>query len=1431
MKYLLQLFLLSIVIFFNACHDKSSNYTQYEERIDISGIAVDNYIKDATVCIDTNRNNDCSDELNTNITSTDENGSFIFSNIVKTDNMVIIAYTGRDIKTNESFNYILKNLVENTDENNKVVLSSLNTLITDYKFESNTTLEESTNAIINFLGAREIDKNAITSDIIANQDTYNTEFLRSLKLFQMVEKLNNEANVSNDFTQSAISFQAISQAILRGSIRHDDSNLTVYRVNKNLNASLEYTKPVFMDIPNPKVKSGTKKIFDLDFVVDPNGETIVYTLENEDDSNIFEIVKNGSLYSLYFKSTPIFNDNETNSYAISLNASNGHNFSSKNIIIDVIKNDISVPNQIVTNSFTILENSTNIGTIEIKNQNSSVITYSILGEDANDFILNSSSGEITLKSDADFELKSIYYFSIKVSDTLGNSNIKTISVNIENVDDAPTIITDTFTILNNSTKVGILEVKNSDNDILTYTLSGDDANYFHINASTGELTLLNPSNYENKSLYTIRIIINDNNSHETTQDINIIVSSPTEGIEIITTSFNINENTTEVGILSVLNPKNSVLTYTISGEDASLFNINSSTGSIEFISSPDFELKSSYNIVTTVTDSLSNSTARSISIKVLNVDDAPTILTDTISILENTIQVGSISIANSDSDSLSYTLTGIDENDFNINTSTGEIRLKSDANYEVKSSYSFIINVSDGTYTSSKTILLNISDVNDAPRYNNLTNISVLENTSIVILTVDASDDENDPISFSINDTTNFNINSSTGELKFNPTNLPDYEVKELYTLVISVSDGNTAINKTIQINILNINDNSPIFTSASSNSVSENQNFAITLNANDADGDSINYSISSADSASFDINISTGVINFNTLPDYENKNLYTFIAKASDGVNETTQNITINIIDLNDNAPTDIILSNSILLEGNTANNIVGTLSANDNDTNNIFTYSLAGTDSDSFTIINNNELKINIDTNYSVKSSYLIDIDVNDSIHIYSKNIIISIRGLDANGSFISTPITSINQNEYYDYTSQAVISDATLTYNEGSSIIPIGFTSTLSGENTDSLDIQFLGTPEDADVGVHTFKVYVDTNNSTSFFEEFNLTVVDVNDAPKNNTVLDNRTVDFGLSTTYTFDINDGDQNQTQNITVDIISSDLSVIDHNSLRTVDDSNGSFSIVFTPLSTGDANITVVLKDDGGVSNSGDDNSTYTFTVKSRASGWKIYEDNNVSDPTTPVVFDEISYDWNSSALWYETNSTILLPIKFLDDAEEGDYLGTNVNNIAKGHYDVNKSDYIYDDTVYDESSSETYYAHETKQFPNALDQTLISAKNTNFAHDSLNNLFVSIVSIVQKSYDDFQNRNYCADYYGNNWRLVSALDVGNNDKDSEVYGQYIGAYVGDTEGAEGSPKILTSTIDANEANKVLNLQEENALWDFMAKDTAENFRCVYNK
>ena len=83
---------------------------------------------------------------------------------------------------------------------------------------------------------------------------------------------------------------------------------------------------------------------------------------------------------------------------------------------------------------------------------------------------------------------------------------------------------------------------------------------------------------------------------------------------------------------------------------------------------------------------------------------------------------------------------------------------------------------------------------------------------------------------------------------------------------------------------------NAPTITNSTSNySVVENQTSAFTITATDADGDTLTYSIGGTDASLFSVS-SSGVVTFNTAPDYENpsdadaNNVYDLMASVSDG-------------------------------------------------------------------------------------------------------------------------------------------------------------------------------------------------------------------------------------------------------------------------------------------------------------------------------------------------------------------------------------------------------------------------------------------------------------------------------------------------------------------------------------------------------------------
>lgn len=104
---------------------------------------------------------------------------------------------------------------------------------------------------------------------------------------------------------------------------------------------------------------------------------------------------------------------------------------------------------------------------------------------------------------------------------------------------------------------------------------------------------------------------------------------------------------------------------------------------------------------------------------------------------------------------------------------------------------------------------------------------------------------------------------------------------------------------------------NAPVFTSGATATVAENTSTSVyTAVATDTDGNNITYSLAGADAALFNINSSTGVVNFKVAPDFEvpadtgANNTYEISVSASDSLATTSRAVVISVTNQNDNAP-----------------------------------------------------------------------------------------------------------------------------------------------------------------------------------------------------------------------------------------------------------------------------------------------------------------------------------------------------------------------------------------------------------------------------------------------------------------------------------------------------------------------------------------------
>ena len=294
-----------------------------------------------------------------------------------------------------------------------------------------------------------------------------------------------------------------------------------------------------------------------------------------------------------------------------------------------------------------------------------------------------------------------------------------------------------------------------------------------------------------------------------------------------------------------------------------------------------------------------------------------------------------------------------------------ELQLKASADYETKRHYSIRINVSDGTHDFAKSFTIYVGDVNEVPTASDTTFV-VAENSTngIAVGTVTATDQDqrwpNNVLTYAItggNTGNVFAINSITGSITV--AGALDYETIASYSLRVTVTDGgSTSLSgtATLTITVTDVNEHAPVFTSGATTTVAyeENSTTAVTtVVATDADaGQTVTFTLSGgADSTLFSVT-PTGVLTFNTAPDFEmptdmgGNNMYEVTIVATDNgtpAKMVMQTLTITVTDVeNEHAPVFTRGTTMVdVAEGTTA---VTTVVATDADAGQTVTFTLTG-------------------------------------------------------------------------------------------------------------------------------------------------------------------------------------------------------------------------------------------------------------------------------------------------------------------------------------------------------------------------------------------------------------------------------------------------------------------------------------------------------
>ena len=308
---------------------------------------------------------------------------------------------------------------------------------------------------------------------------------------------------------------------------------------------------------------------------------------------------------------------------------------------------------------------------------------------------------------------------------------------------------------------------------------------------------------------------------------------------------------------------------------------------------------------------------------------------------------------------------GDDQALFNIDAGSGELTFKAAPDFEnpgdanTDNDYKVIVQATDGTNQVSQDMVITVTDTDDiTPVFTSLNEFSVQENET-TIATVTATDgDAISTVTFEISDgadSTFFDINSQTGALTFKQgadyENPSDSDSNNKYQVQLTATDGTNSVTQEVTVTVTDENEFSPVFSSDEEITLAENTIDVITVTATDADtADTITYSIAAAsDGSQFNIAGSTGVLTFVTAPDFENPadigadNVYNLEVIASDGSNNTSQQLTITITGENEFTPVITSSSSAFVYEGVSVGTVVTTVTSSDEDGDSEVSYSIS--------------------------------------------------------------------------------------------------------------------------------------------------------------------------------------------------------------------------------------------------------------------------------------------------------------------------------------------------------------------------------------------------------------------------------------------------------------------------------------------------------
>ena len=511
----------------------------------------------------------------------------------------------------------------------------------------------------------------------------------------------------------------------------------------------------------------------------------------------------------------------------------------------------------------------------------------------------------------------------------------------------------------------------------------------------------------------------------------------------------------------------------------------------------------------------------------------------------NSLLIGTLAVNDDTDQSFTFSLGGDDANSFTISDSA--LYLKTQPNYEAKSSYSVSISAKDsGGKSFAETFTVNVEDVDEAAENITLSKVTLNEDEAgATVGIVSATDPEGNAVTFSVDQTKDdgiyFEIKTIGGTqiLKLKDAYAANFENLTSYSVTIKADDGDDGLNiseKKFTLSVVDINDKPILVNTVSDQTVAEDDALTFQFSADvfaDADaGDTLSYSASLTNGSNlppwliFDPSSRT----FSGTPLNTDVGSYEVNLKATDaGLSSVSDVFKIDVINTND--PPTLSGLEAVTVSEDTVYSY--NFSVSDIDVGDSITLTTP-TKPAWLTLDTVSKTLSGVPTNEFVGDNAVVILATDEAGATATKSLTISVTNTNDAPTVTSTAVTAVNEDAAYSYT--FVASD-----------MDIGDSVTLAAPtlpNWLSFDAStgvLSGTPTNTEVGDHSLVLTATDQSSAVTTHAF---TVNVNSIPTVANPISDQTAteDIAFSLQFSSDVFQ-DSDSTGSMTYSVTSSWLS------------------------------------------------------------------------------------------------------------------------------------------------------------------------------------------------------------------------------------------------------------------------------------------------